>query len=202
MHIYLLRFFLVISWFVSSVSTLLFAVNMQNVNYQGKGFEALVRTTLSDGIVSYSMFSATPSLIGNIATSLAKGDARPVLLDRFFSRFRSPLYGYGEKLVEEADNNDIDWRLLAGIAFQESNLCAKIPDDSYNCWGWAIYTGQNSGAAFRNLDDAIEKITLGLKSNYYEKGLDTPSKIMAKYTPSSNGSWAEGVQYAFDLIEN
>jgi hypothetical protein len=175
---------------------------MQSIQIKGRGFADSVRTNFRDAVISYSQYSATPTFIRELATSLTKGDSRPYLLDQFFKRYKSPLYGYGEKIVEEADSNDIDWRLVAGIGFQESNLCARIPKDSNNCWGWAVYTGKQSGKNFRNFDHAIEVISSDLATKYYMKGLDTVEKIMSKYTPSSRGSWAEGVNYAFNVIEN
>lgn len=193
---------LVTVWLFCSIITLGFAIQMQSINYKGRGVESLLNLRFPDSLSPYELYTSTPTLLSDIATSIVKGDARPLLLDRFFKKFRSPLYGYGQKMVEEADRHSTDWRLLAGIAFQESNLCSKIPKNSYNCWGWAIYTGQQSGAAFQGYDEAIEKITSGLKRDYYDKGLNSLIQIMSKYTPSSNGSWADGVEYAYELIDS
>jgi hypothetical protein len=46
---------------------------------------------------------------------------------------------------------------------------------------------------FNSYSDAIETVSKGLKNNYIDEGLVTPDEIMTKYTPSSNGSWAHGV---------
>jgi hypothetical protein len=46
---------------------------------------------------------------------------------------------------------------------------------------------------FTNYEEAIETVSKGIKENYVDKGLTTPDDIMKKYTPSSNGSWANGV---------
>src|SRR3989338_1998800 len=165
----LLRFTIITVWFATSIVTLLFTINLQSTNLRGRGVESLIKGALTASFAPYNLYSATPSVINDVVISFSKGDARPLLLDKFFSRYHSPLAGHGEKIVNAADKNGIDWRLIPGIAFQESNLCSKIPKKSYNCWGWAIYTGKLSGAAFQSYDDAIEKIYLGLKREYYDK---------------------------------
>lgn len=198
----LLKISLITGWFICSFALLILAINLQKINFASKGFTTLLESDLRRSLAPYSLYSATPVIISDMVVSLSKGDARPLLLDRFFAQFKSPLNGYGEKMVKEADKIGVDWRLLAGIAFQESNLCAKIPRGSFNCWGWAIYTGEQSGAEFNNFDQAIEKVTTGIKRHYYDRGLDSLTEMMSRYTPLSKGSWAEGVQYAFDLIES
>lgn len=198
----LLKLSLITGWFICSFAILIIAFNLQKIDFASKGFDTLLESDLRRSLAPYNLYSATPVVISNIVVSLSKGDARPLLLDRFFARFRSPLNGFGEKIVKEADKTGVDWRLLAGIAFQESNLCSKIPKGSFNCWGWAIYTGEQSGAQFRSFNEAIEKITVGIKNDYHNRGLNSLTEMMTRYTPLSSGSWAEGVQYAFELIES
>ena len=43
-------------------------------------------------------------------------------IDALLARYDSPLVGYGEKFVEEADQNGIDYRLLPAIAGVESTF--------------------------------------------------------------------------------
>ena len=86
------------------------------------------------------------------------------------------------------------------IAQQESNLCKKIPDDSHNCWGYGI---NSSGTLrFDNYDLALKSYAAYLKTEYFDKGLNTTELIMKKYCPHSNGSWARGVQQFIDEMEN
>jgi hypothetical protein len=82
---------------------------------------------------------------------------------------------------------------------QESGVCRVIPHNSYNCWGWGIYG--NTITRFSSYEEAIDTVAAGLKKNYIDKGLITASAIMAKYTPSSNGSWAHGVNTFLKVIE-
>ena len=83
------------------------------------------------------------------------------------------------------------------IAFQESTLGKKMPKNSHNAWGWAIYTGTNSGAKFHDWKFAIETVAKGLKTDYIDRGLNTPEAIMTRYT-DSDGSWAFGVNFAIE----
>lgn len=133
-----------------------------------------------------------------IASDIQTNDARPVIVDNFLAKHASPMQGMGKTFVFIADKYGIDWKLLPAIAFQESNLGKKIPKNSYNAWGWAVYTGANSGAAFDSWEHAIETVARGIKEKYIAQGLTTPEAIMTKYTPSSDGSWAYAVRFAME----
>jgi len=127
------------------------------------------------------------------------GDNRVANLKAFFRKYNSPLYDYAEKIVEVSDRYHFDYRLLPAIAMQESNLCQKIPPNSHNCWGWGIYGDQVT--KFSSYEEAIETVAAGIKKHYLDKGLVTASSIMKKYTPSSNGSWAHGVNTFLRILE-
>jgi len=126
-------------------------------------------------------------------------DGRAANLKTFFRKYNSPLYDHAETIIRVSDENKFDYRLLPAIAMQESNLCRVIPDDSYNCWGWGIYG--DTVTKFNSYDEAIETVGRGIKDHYINEGLTTPSKIMEKYTPSSNGSWAHGVDTFLKALE-
>lgn len=121
-------------------------------------------------------------------------DARVLLVQNFLERYQSPLLNednFAATLVEIADRNGIDFRLLAAIAMQESNLCKVTPPDSYNCLGLGVHAKGTWG--FNSYEENFEAAARILKKNYIDQGLTTPEQIMTKYTPSSNGSWAESV---------
>lgn len=126
-------------------------------------------------------------------------DQRIAYLKKFFRDHNSELYELAPYFVEVADRHDMDYRLLPAIAMQESNLCKKIPVDSYNCWGWGIYGDKVT--RFSSYEEAIDTVAKGLKENYIDQGLVTPEQIMAKYTPSSNGSWARSVNFFYGVID-
>ncbi|PIZ66075.1 hypothetical protein COY15_01925 [Candidatus Roizmanbacteria bacterium CG_4_10_14_0_2_um_filter_39_12] len=126
-------------------------------------------------------------------------DRRIVALKAFFRKHDSPLYDHADFIVKVSDEYELDFRLIPAIAMQESTACKVIPHDSYNCWGWGIYG--NKITRFSSFQDGIETVAQGLKKNYIDKGLTTPEDIMAKYTPSSNGSWARGVISVLGVLE-
>lgn len=152
---------------------------------------------------SYSQAGAQYQAIPeqNIETEITinSNDARIVALEDFLTNFHSPLAHHAQKIVAEADRNNIDYRLIAAIAMQESNLCKKIPKNSFNCWGFGIYGKKVT--RFDNYDQAIEVVSKTLAKNYIQEGLIKPHQIMTKYTPGSNGSWGDSVSYFMDHIE-
>ncbi len=126
-------------------------------------------------------------------------DGRIANLKRFFRKYNSPLYDKAEYIVKVADIYRMDYRLIPAIAMQESGLCRVIPDNSHNCWGWGIYG--NTVTRFGSYEEGIEVVSRGLRKNYLDKGYVTPSQIMEKYTPSSQGSWARGVNFVLDALQ-
>jgi len=132
-------------------------------------------------------------------SSVKLADGRVANLKHFFRKYNSPLYDYAELIVSVSDKYGFDYRLLPAIAMQESNLCRYIPENSHNCWGWGIYG--NQVIRFSSYEEAIEKVAAGIKKEYIDKGLVTASMIMKKYTPSSPGTWARGVNTFLRMLE-
>jgi hypothetical protein len=136
-----------------------------------------------------------PSVSGKPQTS----DARAEIIKQYLLRYNSPLSSYADYIVKTADEFKIDYRLTTAIAQQESNLCKVIPPKTFNCWGWGIHTEGTLG--FSSFEEGIKAVTKGIAQNYIAIGLDTPEKIMSKYTPLSNGSWAKGVEEFLNEME-
>ncbi|MBU0974509.1 glucosaminidase domain-containing protein [Patescibacteria group bacterium] len=149
------------------------------------------------------------------ATTISESeDARAVIVANFLKRYNTPKplgvrkldhplvpedY-FGKFFVELADEYNLDFRLLPAIAMQESNLCVSTPRpldkngnvvESYNCLGFGVYGKKVT--MFPSFEANFEQAAKTLKKNYIDIGLDTPYKIMKKYTPPSDGSWAESV---------
>jgi hypothetical protein len=141
-----------------------------------------------------------PFIIGDIESNVKLQDGRAAKLRRYLRSLNSPLFDHADLLVEEADKNGYDYRLLVAISLQESLACRKIPENSYNCWGWGIYGDKIT--RFESYDDAIRTVSAGMKRNYLDKGLVTTEQIMSKYNPSSDGSWSRAVRFFFHKIEN
>jgi hypothetical protein len=150
----------------------------------------------------YTLFSQQPPYLTGVGQDITPSDARGLLVEKFLRKYHSPMQGSGAFFVEMADKYRVDWRLVPAIAFQESNLGKVIPQGSFNAWGWAVFTGKNSGVYFDSWPHAIETVTRGIARDYYSRGLKSPKQIQTRYTPGSNGSWAEAVQFAMEDIED
>ncbi|MDP2720409.1 MAG: hypothetical protein Q8O75_00415 [bacterium] len=138
----------------------------------------------------------------SVLAAVKGGDVRPVLVDKFLAKHASPMTGLGKEFVAAADQYGLDWRLLPAIAFQESNLGKKIPRDSYNPFGWAIYKGATAGVYFDNWSKGINTVAAKIKENYVNNGLSTPETIATKYTSSSSPTWVYAVNTAMEEISN
>ena len=143
--------------------------------------------------------STAPFVLGTFTAEANMADGRAANLKAFFRKYNSPLYDKADYIVKISDKYHFDYRLIPAIAMQESTLCKFIPDNSYNCWGYGIYG--DTVTRFSSYEEAIDTVGQGIKTNYLDKGLLTASEIMRKYTPSSNGSWARGVNTVLDWLE-
>lgn len=181
---------LALSWYVTLVCTLTFSLLL--LIYISSTHQSPTKIP-----AHYQLYKALPDL--GLSTvdqdvSINKGDARAVIIKNFFIEQGAPLAAYADKFVEIADKYNLDFRLLPAISMQESNGGKKIPDNSYNPFGYGIYGSQI--LRFNSFDEAIEKVGAGLRKNYLDLGLKNPYQIMTKYTPPSlekGGSWAIGV---------
>ncbi|MEK7188407.1 MAG: hypothetical protein AAB685_00980 [Patescibacteria group bacterium] len=148
-----------------------------------------VSATLANSGVK--IYASLPAGTSTIASEIVLADARPEIIKRYLSYWNSPLGPYAKTLVEISDKYQLDFRLLTAIAQQESNLCKKIPAETFNCWGWGIHSEGTLG--FSSFEQGIEEVSKGLREEYLNRGYLSIEEIMSKYTPLSNGSWAYGV---------
>lgn len=145
------------------------------------------------------IYAALPTTQNDFSAQISLVDVRVGKVKDFFARYSSPLEPYAQHVIDTADQNNIDYRLIPAIAMQESNLCRRVPKDSYNCWGFGIYADKIK--RFDNYQQAIEIVTKTLAKYYKSQGLETPEEIMSKYTPGSNGSWARGVTQFMEQLQ-
>ena len=103
------------------------------------------------------------------------------LIDAYFKEHDAPLEGYGMKFVVEAEENDIDWRLLPAIAMRESTggkqACKRVPNSVF---GWG-----SCKISFESIEQSIEVVAKNLGGNnpntdhHYEG--KTTKQILRKY---------------------
>lgn len=112
-------------------------------------------------------------------TLKVKADA----IDAYFKEHDMPLEGTGMKMVQQAEANDLDWRLVAAIAIRESTggkkACVKVDN---NPFGWG-----SCKIGFDSIDEAIETVALNLGGNnpntakHYDN--KTTEQILKAYNP-------------------
>lgn len=127
-------------------------------------------------------------------------DNRVVYLESFLRSYNSPLADDAAHFVSEADRLGLDWKLVAAIAGVESTFGKHTPTNSYNAWGWAVFTGRQSGAAFQDWQEGITIVSEGLKYKYIDRGAETIEQIGRIYAASPAWSWK--VRFFLSKIEN
>ena len=147
----------------------------------------------------FKVYASLPTDLPGISGAALAADARVEIIRQYLSNYNSPLFSYADLIVSAADEYQVDFRLTTAIAQKESNLCKIIPPDSYNCWGWGIHSQGSLG--FTSYEEGIREVTAGIAKDYLKKGYNTIEKIMSKYTPLSNGSWALGVNQFMSEME-
>ena len=199
------KFFLVVSWLPASILSLLLSFHLLHAYSHIKEGNALISYQAREILPQngYQFYAALPDVLGSFTTAVSKGDARPEILRQFLKKHASPLETYADTLVTASDTHQIDFRLITSIGMCESNLGKKMPSGSYNAWGYAIYTGQNSGVEFRSWEESINTMADYLYTKFYSQGLTTPEAIGPIYAPPSvetENSWAKCVRKFMDEL--
>ena len=127
-------------------------------------------------------------------------DARPMLIKKYLEKYNSPMAPYSDLIFQISEDYGFEYYWIVAIAQQESNLCKKAPEGSYNCWGYGIH--KKGTLKFDGYELAIKSYAEYLKREYFDKGLNTPELMMGKYCPSSNGSWASGVNQFIEELKS
>lgn len=174
-------------------------------------FESLVLSKSSGmKILGMSTEDSIRVLVGNaeiademgmtVSSEVVGNDARPVIIKKYLEKYKSPLAPYADLIYKVSKDYGFEYYWIVAIAQQESNLCKKAPEDSFNCWGYGIH--KKGTLKFDNYKLSIRSFAEYLKREYFDKGLNTPELMMEKYCPNSNGSWAKGVWQFINEMEN
>lgn len=129
----------------------------------------------------------------------AQTDGRVTKLKAYLEMQNSPLANSAEHFVAEADRLGLDWKLVAAIAGVESTFGKYVPRNSYNGWGWGIFTGASDGIHFASWNNGITTVSEGLKYHYIDKGATTIEQIGRKYAASP--TWSAKVRFFLSKIE-
>lgn len=195
-------FFIIIPFFTSIYLTINFLYSLIPQNLPVNIPSSSIASTFSayDSSLSFASLPTNEDLKQFIAgDEVVAADGRGELVRQFLTKYDSPLEPYSDFIVSMADKYGLDFRLVPAIAMQESNLCKHIPEGSNNCWGFGIYGDKIM--KFSTYAEGIETVTKALAGKYKALGLHTPEEIMSRYTPSSNGSWAFGVNHFMEQLQ-
>lgn len=152
----------------------------------------------ANGILTFNQ-AINPKVDPSVQILKDKAEA----IDAYFAKYDMPLKGMGMKMVEEAEKNSLDWRLLPAIAVREStggkHECKRVPN---NAFGWG-----SCKIGFKSNEQAIETVARNLGGNnpntarhYDEK--DTKEILQAYNPPSVVPKYAEQVMAIMDAIGN
>lgn len=195
------KFFLVVFWFPATILTLILTLLTFYFLDNVRAGEILLATQAKElaSKNQYEFYAALPQVLGSFTTAVQAADARPELIRQYLKKYQSPLLPYTDFIIELSDKYNLDFRLIVSIAQCESNLCKKIPEGSYNCWGF-----QNGATRFQSFEQALNQVAKTLKEGYIDQGLTTPELIMPKYAPPSvekGGPWAKCVSQFMKELE-
>ena len=150
----------------------------------------------------YALYSSKPLVLGEMTAATQPGDSRAAKIDEVFETYKCPITGLGKKFVEEADKYGIPYWVVPAIAFQESSCGKQTPEvggvESHNAWGWAVY-GDNV-KMFDSWEQGIEVVSKYMYDRFFSQGVSDFCEIMKIYTPPSNGSWCQGIDFFRDEI--
>jgi hypothetical protein len=183
----------------ATLAASLLAVNMlSHSKYESQKVKQQELAQIQYPNLGANVYASLPNTIGEVKGIATAQDARYEIVHQYLVKYNSPLIPHTQFIIDTSEKYTLDFRLIVAIAQQESNLCKKIPENSHNCWGWGIHS--RGTLMFDSYEEAIEAVSKGLKEEYLDKGYTTPEQIMAKYTPSSPGTWAKGVsQFLQDM---
>lgn len=149
-----------------------------------------MRNILSNGAMIFAGMVSVPALVTSIDTKLPamppipaagyRADPRLPLLERFFEVGAAPAKAFAHVFLSEADQYDLDWRLLPSISWVETTGGKAARNN--NLFGW------NCGRAeFTSMSEGIRTVAYFLShaSQYKDKDLD---EVLETYNPNAEYS--------------
>lgn len=208
---------IVSSWFVAAMTAL--GVSLWTYSWLGATGTASAANrpaqVLGEAVAKppaeyLAAYAAVPDEVTELKTAVKAKDARPVVVENYLTKYKSPMAGQGEFIVTKAedlgkrfgvDSTYLSYLTIA-IAQNESNLGKKMPANCHNAWGYGIHSAGT--LCFGSWEEGITRFMTGVAEDFIAKrGLETPEQIMTRYTPHSpNGVWAKSVKsFLEDLYE-
>lgn len=186
------KFILFLLWFPCNIILLIFCFSLLGQSQITTEKQANNIPLLLSKMQSQSQAIPNP-------VSWENQDIREMVLEQYLRKYNSPLADHARDLVATADRWGIDYTILPAIALQESAGCKRIPQDSFNCWGYGIY--QDKVIRFSSYEEAMDQIAKTIKVSYINNGLTNPTLLEDKWAPPSRGIWSFAVNFFTSQIK-
>ena len=125
-------------------------------------------------------------------------DDRAKVLKDYLTIHNSPLAPYANAFVRDADEYNIDWKLVAAISGVESTFGQAQPIDCNNSWGYGIY-GSNR-LCFSSYYEAIHTISQALREKYMD-GWGAQDVYGIGHLYAASPTWADRVTYFMEDMD-
>lgn len=123
-------------------------------------------------------------------------DHRVTQMRVVLAKYKSPLVGLENVLINTAEKYGLDWTLMAAIAGTESSFAKRMPANCNNPYGWGIYGDHK--ICFKTLEESIEGVASGLAKKY---NISTLESIACTYNKVSTFEWIGHTKYFINLIK-
>ena len=149
------------------------------------------------GLVMIAGFVSVPAVVSHADSSLPKPECRSTdvrfrLLKSFFHQTKSPIEYLSSVFIQEADANNLDWRLLPSLSYLETG--AGRSSHGNNIFGW-----NNGGSSFRTVYEGIHSVAESLARGKSYRGKSLGGKLTA-YNP--NAGYRESVEAVMARISS
>lgn len=147
---------------------------------------------------SAALLDGTPSAPEATQAAVVKYDYRTDALKQYLRKYDFTLANESKTFIDEADANDIDWKLLASIAGVESTFGQQVPVNCNNAWGFGIYA--NHTKCFPSYNEAIKTISKAIRKQYIDTWGDNDIYAIG-HDYAASPTWAYKVNYFMNGID-
>lgn len=123
-------------------------------------------------------------------------DLRDLQMHAVLEEYHSPMTGFEHELIQIAQDNNLDWTLMAAIAGTESSFGLHMPANCLNPYGWGIYGDHK--LCFADFAEAASTVSSGLSSRYNTSSLES---IGRTYNQVSTEGWIAHTRYFMNKIK-
>jgi len=133
---------------------------------------------------------------GTTTVNAAEHDPRAAQMRVVLAKYKSPMIGLENVLIQTAEKYGLDWTLMAAIAGTESSFGKRMAKNCNNPYGWGIY-GDNK-LCFKSLEDSIEGVASGLANKYNISSIES---IARTYNTVSTDGWISHTKFFMNKIK-